>query len=789
MKMLTRLVMSSFALTALSLGSQAQEIGLDTTYASGNGQSGNMFDVKAEEDIIVTRIDAHIDAGTFDVEVYTTPTTYQGKTTSLAQWTLIGKVSVIGLGDVSTGGQKTPIPMPLDIPISAGQTMGFYVTLANGSSINYTNGIQEGAVLATDSVLTIYEGLGVGYPASGTFSPRDWNGTMYYTLAGATAQQGYKEVYAVGGTAKTARDGTGATAIGDLTNDGIIDYVLGAPGMNLGKGSVSFHNGSNGQTINTIPGLAGAKGFGTTLLNTGDTNGDGKDDLLVGAPGDGPLQFGRAYFYLNGSTFPTYIFAGPGDAFFGAAFANVGDIDGDTVPDYLIGAPGHDSALSTDTGSFELYSGASGTSLFVAESALSNDRMATALAGLGDVNNDGTPDFLVGSPGASQVPLNGDRFGRVEVWSGATKAPLYEIFGTQTDADFGASLTSIGDVNGDGKSDFAVGAPLFDAGLGAAFVYSGSNGALLYSLYGDEPDAHFGTSVTLVGDTTGDNTPDLAIGAPGIQSIWGYVDIVNAKDGTPISATNRLIQGHLSTFFGKCLVPLGDINHDTLDDFIITAPGEYSSPNPEAGLSRTVTIFGAPLIDHVDGVHSLDTGEYLIIGTNFVNPTVLVDGVPTAATLTSPVELRIPVTPEQPGGFHNITVQNNDGSAELLNGLARYPAFDADPAPRIGDPIDFTLDNGDEGIYFLFYGVFLYPTPAPFENLGWYHGLELNGLWPLTAGTLPPGTTKTTITIPPVTSTAMIGVPVYVQAFTTQNTLGYAGFTKTLPLTLLPALP
>jgi hypothetical protein len=61
MKMLVRLALSSFAAAALSLATSAQEVSIDTTYASGNGQSGNMFAVKSEEDIIVPRVDAPID--------------------------------------------------------------------------------------------------------------------------------------------------------------------------------------------------------------------------------------------------------------------------------------------------------------------------------------------------------------------------------------------------------------------------------------------------------------------------------------------------------------------------------------------------------------------------------------------------------------------------------------------------------------------------------------------------------------------------------------------------------
>lgn len=163
-----------------SLGAQAQEVALDTTYASGNGQAGNMFDVLAFEDVLVTRLDTHLDVGTWEVEIYTTPGGYPGKAGSPGDWTLLGSVTVTGLGDVSTGGAKTPIPLALNVPIAAGDKAGFYVTVTSGSGINYTNGISEGVIFAQDGAVAILEGLGNAYPFGLFFSARVWNGTLYY---------------------------------------------------------------------------------------------------------------------------------------------------------------------------------------------------------------------------------------------------------------------------------------------------------------------------------------------------------------------------------------------------------------------------------------------------------------------------------------------------------------------------------------------------------------------------------------------------------------------------------
>lgn len=141
-----------------------------------------MFDVTASDGIVISRLDGHIDAGNWNVEVYMTPGGYGGKEGTPGAWTLIGSVNVVGQGDVSTGGLKTPLPLALDIPVAAGQTVGLYVTLSNGTAMNYTNGSVEGSIFASDASVSITEGLGVAYPFGGTFSPRVWNGTLYYSI-------------------------------------------------------------------------------------------------------------------------------------------------------------------------------------------------------------------------------------------------------------------------------------------------------------------------------------------------------------------------------------------------------------------------------------------------------------------------------------------------------------------------------------------------------------------------------------------------------------------------------
>lgn len=177
------------ALFALPTSAFAQ-FSLTTTYAGGNGQGGNMFNIVAVNTVTITNFDVNIVPGTWDMEVYvlTSGTGYaQSDVTNAANWTLVGGAT----GVVSNGnGVPTPLPIPVNITIPAGNTQGFYVTCSNGGTSNYTNGTTTGAVLVQDANIQVLEGHGVVYPfGPNNWNPRNWNGTIHYTAgdAGLTA--------------------------------------------------------------------------------------------------------------------------------------------------------------------------------------------------------------------------------------------------------------------------------------------------------------------------------------------------------------------------------------------------------------------------------------------------------------------------------------------------------------------------------------------------------------------------------------------------------------------------
>ncbi|MFK7743391.1 MAG: hypothetical protein AB8H80_23950 [Planctomycetota bacterium] len=163
--------MRSTLIVALLGSALVAQSPLTTTFASNNGQSGNMFDLVATnaQGVTVEYFDVNLDPGTFDLEVYVlaTPGTWVGNEATAAAWTLVGSAQ----GVVSAGNNlPTLLPIAVCEYIPAGATQAFYVTVSSGTGINYTNGTTVGALYASNADLEYYEGCGKGYPFGSTFS-------------------------------------------------------------------------------------------------------------------------------------------------------------------------------------------------------------------------------------------------------------------------------------------------------------------------------------------------------------------------------------------------------------------------------------------------------------------------------------------------------------------------------------------------------------------------------------------------------------------------------------------
>lgn len=156
---------------------------LTTTFAAGNGQSGNMFDIEAVNPVLINSFDVHMrtagNVSTYEVYYKTSRTSYVGSETNAADWTLLASQSATGAGT----GLPTPLNLNLAFAMAPGEKIGFYV-VSTGTTVGYTNGTSLGAVYTSDANLIFYEGVGKAYPFGGTFTPRIFNGNIHYNLAG-----------------------------------------------------------------------------------------------------------------------------------------------------------------------------------------------------------------------------------------------------------------------------------------------------------------------------------------------------------------------------------------------------------------------------------------------------------------------------------------------------------------------------------------------------------------------------------------------------------------------------
>ena len=337
-------------------------------------------------------------------------------------------------------------------------------------------------------------------------------------------------------------------------------------------------------------------------LGMGDVNGDGKADIAVGSFGENVGdndQQGRVHVFsgANGSFLFTLDAPNPQRQLcFGCSLA-VGDVNDDGKADIAVGASHEEVGGYEWQGRAYVFSGVDGSLLFALDTP-NPDRMAwfgTSLA-VGDVNGDGKRDIAVGSP-AEDVE-------RVYVFSGANGSLLTTLNSPQAEAvGFGESV-AVGDVGADGKGDIAVGAPTETvsaiSGQGRAYVFSGASSSLLFTL--DSPHAaefsHFGSSL-VVGDVNGDGKADITVGAPdeevGGNQWQGRAYVFWGVNGSLLFALDSPNPQSGESYFGTSLF-VADMNTDGNGDIAVGAPWEDVDGNLNQGRAY-VFLGGAPDVD------------------------------------------------------------------------------------------------------------------------------------------------------------------------------------------------
>ena len=438
------------------------------------------------------------------------------------------------------------------------------------------------------------------------FGTADENATFDLANLGGTA--GFKVI------AENQYDrATAVAAAGDVNGDGFADIIIGAPGND------SYSDGSYGAYIPTYSGAAyvifgtdtpaasidlgsvadGTGGFkiigeyhvsvaGFAVAGAGDMNGDGLDDIIIGAPDiSGQYSGYGAAYVVFGSTAPAskillsdvesgyggvVLSGGESFAYAGFSVSGAGDINGDGFADVIVGAPRSNDNGYNEGGAFVVFGGEEGVSL-------------TSV----DLSSLGAQGFrIVGA---------GDFYG-----------PTYSDYGYT-----GASVSGAGDVNGDGFADLIIGAPDIYSDTGAAYVVFGgagvggdinldSLGASGFRINAELAGSVTGISVSAAGDLNGDGFDDFLIGAVGHTSYTGATYVVFGDDGLGANidlsdVSNgtggfRLTGEAIDDESGYSVSAAGDVNGDGFDDIIISAPRNDESNN-DAGAAYILLGFDA----------------------------------------------------------------------------------------------------------------------------------------------------------------------------------------------------
>jgi hypothetical protein len=341
----------------------------------------------------------------------------------------------------------------------------------------------------------------------------------------------------------------------------------------------------------------GSSVFGWSVASAGDVNGDGFSDVIVGAYGydNGEIDEGSAFVYYGSSSGLNLTPDWTGEsnqagAEFGISVASAGDVNGDGYDDVIVGSGQYDNSETNEGAAFLYYGSFSGlntTPVWITYGGVANGLYGFFVASAGDVNGDGFSDVLVGSP----TYLNqGAAFAYYGSFSGLDTTASWLTLGGVTDALYGRSVASAGDVNGDGFSDIVIGSNGYTntfTGEGAAFVYHGSpiglSGLANWVVYGNQDNARYGVSVASAGDVNGDGFSDVIIGAWAFdngQTDEGAAFVYHGSaSGLSPTANWTVESNQAGARLGLSVASAGDVNGDGFSDVIV---GAYFFDNPEA---------------------------------------------------------------------------------------------------------------------------------------------------------------------------------------------------------------
>ncbi|MBK6774252.1 MAG: FG-GAP repeat protein [Ignavibacteria bacterium] len=395
----------------------------------------------------------------------------------------------------------------------------------------------------------------------------------------------------------------------------------------------------------TMTGETTSDEFGGSVSSAGDVNGDGYSDVIVGAHLNdaGGSVAGRAYIYFGGSVMNnTADVTMTGEAisnFFGISVSSAGDLNGDGYSDVIVGAHLNDAGGSNAGRAYIYFGGATMNNIadVTMTGEATENRFGSSVSSAGDVNGDGYSDVIVGADQYSSST------GRAYVYfGGATMNNIADVTMTGDTAgdEFGISVSSAGDVNGDSYSDVIVGAVGYSSSTGRAYIYFGGasvNNTADLTMTGETTGNLFGRSVSSAGDVNGDGYSDVIAGAIGYSSFTGrayiYFGAAFMNNIADVTMTGETAYNE----FSKSVSSAGDVNGDGYSDLIVGAD-IYSSLTGRAYMYLGSAISAKPILNYVKDVPN-DQGGFVdlkwarssfdVIGTNMITDYVVQRSAPT----------------------------------------------------------------------------------------------------------------------------------------------------------------
>ncbi len=447
-----------------------------------------------------------------------------------------------------------------------------------------------------------------------------------FVLCAASRAQSIEQVW----THTANHFGLALGVVGDLDVDGVEDVLVGSA-----NGGYVL-SGASGVVLRSIDPPAGASQFGRAVAALGDINGDSVGDFAVGAPGwDGFAGAAQSacsvWIYSGGDGALVRMHSGANSSAFGFALASGGDLDGDGVQELIVGAP---RGGVNQRGLATVFSGADGSVLRVHDQAGDREMLGYAVAFYGDVTGDGRQEYAVSRPSLRIVGGLDAGLGFVDAFDGGSGQQLWTAESESGDAEeFGCAVAAGGHFHGDARRFVLVGAReatgQYAPAHGAVYVLDGASGHTERHYLGPQNYAGSGWGQALAAlDYDGDGKDDPVAAAPGLAPLMfeGSKPVRVLRGGGANSAPMATlpIPSALERF-GHALVAT-DLDHDGLAELLVSIPGASTVrvyrmfQSPRRYCSAQVNSQGCAPTMNWQGSPSVSSPQPFLVGvTNVIN--------------------------------------------------------------------------------------------------------------------------------------------------------------------------